>query len=126
MTKEEIIEKIKQSDNRPSIMVDKKGCLRPIVIKEFDETNGRIKFYEFNRLTIDFQEWIDKQRDKAALESISVNDIFSYYSSDNLDELIKNLAIYQKKNIEEDEAIAKAVKVNCDEMSIFVTKDKVN
>ena len=126
MTKEEIIEKIKQSGNRPSIMVDKKGCLRPIVIKEFDETNGRIKFYEFNRLTIDFQEWIEKQRDKAVLESISVNDIFSYYSSDNLDELIKNLAIYQKKNIEEDEAIAKAVKVNCDEMSIFVTKDKAN
>lgn len=126
MTKEDIVEKIKQSDNRPSIMVDKKGCLRPIVIKEFDETNGRIKFYEFNHLTIDFQEWIEKQRDKAALESISVNDIFSYYSSDNLDELIKNLAIYQKKNIEEDEAIAKAVKVNCDEMSIFVTKDKAN
>lgn len=122
MTKEKIIKKIKESNNKPSIMVDKNGNLKPIVIKEFDETKSRIKFYEFNRLTIDFQEWIEKQRDKAALDSIHVNDIFSYYSSNDLDDLIKNLAIYQQKNIEESPAIAKAVMNNYDELSIYVPK----
>ena len=122
MTKEEIIKKIKESNNKPSIMVDKNGNLKPIVIKEFDETKSRIKFYEFNRLTIDFQEWIERQRDKAALDSIPVNDIFSYYSSNDLDDLIKNLAIYQQKNIEESTAIANAVMNNYDELSIYVPK----
>ena len=94
------------------------------IIKKIDETKEKIEFYEFNRLTIDYQEWIEEQRDEAALENIHVNDIFSYYSSKELIELIKDFAVYQKKNIEEDEAIAKAAKINCVEMSIFVPKDK--
>jgi hypothetical protein len=122
MTKEEIIKKIKESNNKPSIMVDKNGNLKPIVIKEFDETKSKIKFYEFNHLTIDFQEWIEKQRDKAALDSIHVNDIFSCYSSNDLDVLIKDLAFYQKKNIEESTAIAKAVMNNYDELTIYIPK----
>ncbi len=124
MTIEEIIKKIEQSNNEPSIMVDTKGNIRTIVIKKIDETKEKIEFYEFNRLTIDYQEWIEEQRDEAALENIHVNDIFSYYSSKELIELIKDFAVYQKKNIEEDEAIAKAAKINCVEMSIFVPKDK--
>lgn len=124
MTIEEIIKKIEQSNNEPSIMVDTKGNIRTIVIKKIDETKEKIEFYEFNRLTIDYQEWIEEQRDEAALENIHVNDIFSYYSSKELIELIKDFAVYQKKNIEEDEAIAKEAKINCVEMSIFVPKDK--
>lgn len=124
MTIEEIIKKIEQSNNEPSIMVDTKGNIRTIVIKKIDETKEKIEFYEFNRLTIDYQEWIEEQRDEAALENIHVNDIFSYYSSKELIELIKDFAVYQKKNIEEDEAIAKVAKINCVEMSIFVPKDK--
>ena len=124
MTIVEIIKKIEQSNNEPSIMVDTKGNIRTIVIKKIDETKEKIEFYEFNRLTIDYQEWIEEQRDEAALENIHVNDIFSYYSSKELIELIKDFAVYQKKNIEEDEAIAKAAKINCVEMSIFVPKDK--
>lgn len=124
MTIVEIIKKIEQSNNEPSIMVDTKGNIRTIVIKKIDETKEKIEFYEFNRLTIDYQEWIEEQRDEAALENIHVNDIFSYYSSKELIELIKDFAVYQKKNIEEDEAIAKEAKINCVEMSIFVPKDK--
>ena len=124
MTIVEIIKKIEQSNNEPSIMVDTKGNIRTIVIKKIDETKEKIEFYEFNRLTIDYQEWIEEQRDEAALENIHVNDILSFYSSIELIELIKDFAVYQKKNIEEDEAIAKEAKINCVEMSIFVPKDK--
>jgi hypothetical protein len=133
MTKEEIIAKINKSKNKPALMVDNERNIKAVVIKLEDleeeknvTLNDNVNYYEFDILAIDIQEWDEKSRDEAGLETIAVKDIISFYSSEELIYLMKNMAIYQKKNIEEDEAIARAVKVNCDKMSIFVPKDKIN
>lgn len=110
-------------------MVDNEGNIKAVVIKmedpgkERDVTlNDNVNYYEFDILAIDFQEWDEKSRDEAGLETIAVKDIMSFYSSEELLYLIKTIAIYQKKNIEECSAIAKNVKNNCDELSIYVPK----
>lgn len=133
MTKEEIIAKINKSKNKPALMVDNERNIKAVVIKLEDleeeknvTLNDNVNYYEFDILAIDIQEWDKKSRDEAGLETIAVKDIISFYSSEELIYLMKNMAIYQKNNIDEDEAIARAVKVNCDMMSIFVPKDKIN
>ena len=129
MTKEEIIAKINKSKNQPALMVDNEGNIKAVVIKiedldkEKDVTlNDNVNYYEFDNLAIDFQEWDEKSRDDAILETIAVKDILSFYSSEELLYLIKNIAFYQKKNIEESAAIAKNVKNNFDELSIYVPR----
>ena len=128
MTKEEIITKINKSKNKPALMVDNERNIKAVVIKledlEEEKTvtlNDNVNYYEDKPYYL----WI-KTEDEAGLETIAVKDIISFYSSEELIYLMKTMALYQKKNIEEDEAIARAVKVNCDKMSIFVPKDKIN
>lgn len=129
MTKEEIIAKINKSKNQPALMVDNEGNIKAVVIKiedldkEKDVTlNDNVNYYEFDILAIDFQEWDEKSRNDAILETIAVKDILSFYSSEELLYLIKNIAFYQKKNIEESAAIAKNVENNFDELSIYVPR----
>ena len=115
MTKEEIIAKINKSKNKPALMVDNERNIKAVVIKLEDleeeknvTLNDNVNYYEFDILAIDIQEWDEKSRDEAGLETIAVKDIISFYSSEELIYLMKNMAIYQKK------------------MSIFVPKDKIN
>ena len=129
MTKEEIIAKINKSRNKPALMVDNERNIKAVVIKLEDleeeknvTLNNNVNYYEFDRLVIDFQEWDEKSRDEAGLETIAIKDIMSFYSSEELFCLIKNIAIYQKKNIEESVAVANSVKNNFDKLSIYVPK----
>lgn len=129
MTKEEIIAKINKSKNQPALMVDNEGNIKAVVIKiedldkEKDVTlNDNVNYYEFDILATIFQEWDEKSRDEAGLDTIAVKDIISFYSSEELLYLIKTIAIYQMKNIEESAAIANNVKNNYDEFSIYVPR----
>ncbi len=132
MEKEEIIKKINESKNQPALMLDKDGFLKAVVVKleDVEESNSfitedaEINYYEFDNVSIDFQEFPDKERDDAALESIAVKDISLFYSTEELYKIIENIANYQKKNIEEDEAIAKAMKNNCIELQIYIPKKR--
>lgn len=129
MTKEEIIAKINKSKNQPALMVDNERNIKAVVIKLEDleeekevTLNDNVNYYEFDILATIFQEWDEKSRDEAGLDTIAVKDIISFYSSEELLYLIKTIAIYQMKNIEESAAIANNVKNNYDEFSIYVPR----
>lgn len=129
MTKEEIIAKINKSKNQPALMVDNERNIKAVVIKLEDleeekevTLNDNVNYYEFDILATVFQEWDEKSRDEAGIDTIAVKDIMSFYSSEELLYLIKTIASYQKKNIEESPAIAKSVKNNYDIFPIYVPK----
>ena len=133
MDKKEIIKKIESSKNQPALMVDKSGNIKAVVVKinDLDKSDnvitedGKIDYYEFDNVSIAFQEFPDEERDKAARERIAVRDILTFYSTEDMFSLIKDIAMYQQKNIEETEVVAKAVKSNCSAMIIYIP-NKVN
>lgn len=130
MDKEEIIKKIENSKNQPALMVDKSGSIKAVVVKINDQDKsdnivteeGKIDYYEFDNLSIAFQEFPEKERDKAAQERIAVRDIHSFYSTEEIFSLVMDIAMYQQKNIEESEVIAKAAKSNCTAVTIYIPR----
>ena len=128
MDKKEIIKNIESSKNQPALMVDKSGNIKAVVVKinDLDKSDnvvtedGKIDYYEFDNVSIAYQEFPDKERDKAARERIAVRDILSFYSTKEMFSLIKDIAMYQQKNIEESEVVSKTVKRNCTAMTIYI------
>ena len=74
-----------KSKNKPALMVDNERNIKAVVIKLEDleeeknvTLNDNVNYYEFDILAIDIQEWDEKSRDEAGLETIAVKDIISF------------------------------------------------
>ena len=128
MEVKEIIKKIEETKNQPALMVDGLGNVKAIVVKIKDleksdniiTEDGKIDYYEFDNVSIAFQAFPEKERDKAARKRIAVRDIFAFYSAKEIFSLIKDISMQQQKNIEEDEFVAKTVNSNYTAITIYV------